>query len=302
MPAADMSDLNDVSDGSGLWSAPTTLRALIGAQLRRLREAQGVSREEAAFLIRGSNSKISRMEAGRTGFKARDVADLLTLYGVTDDGARASLLALVEQANAPSWWQEYREAIPDWFEPFLGLEQDACLIRAYEVQLVPGLLQTEDYARAVITQGAESAGSHSVEQRVALRMRRQRVLTRDDPARLWVVLDEAALHRRVAGEAIMRAQWEHLTKMSELPHVTIQVLPFTSSACAGGLGPVTILRFPQQQLPDVVYIEQLTTAQYLTKSADVLPHHALMDELGLAALPPERTAGLLRELAAAKTG
>ncbi|GAB2945042.1 helix-turn-helix domain-containing protein [Nonomuraea fastidiosa] len=295
MPAADMSDLSDVTDGTGLWSAPTTLRALVGAQLRRLREARGVSREEAAFLLRGSTSKISRMEAGRTSFKVRDVADLLTLYGVTDEGARASLLALVEQANAPSWWQEYREAIPDWFEPYLGLEQDAYLIRAFEVQLVPGLLQTEAYARAVIAQGATGS---VLEQRVAVRMRRQSVLTGDDPAKLWVVLDEAALHRRVADEATMRAQWEHLARMSELPHVTIQVLPFTSSEIAGGIGPVTILRFPQQQLPDVVYIEQLTTAQYVTKSADVLPHHALMDELGLAALPPDETAGLLRDLAA----
>jgi transcriptional regulator with XRE-family HTH domain len=273
---------------------------VIGAQLRHLREARQISREEAGYAIRGSHSKISRMEAGRTSYKLRDVADLLTLYGVNEEAERASLLALVDQANAPSWWQEYRDVIPDWFEAYLGLEQDTSLIRGYEVQLVPGLLQTEDYARAVISQGSKGASADQIERRLAVRMRRQQLITRSNSRRLWVVMDEAALHRRVADDAVMEAQWEHLAQMAELPQVAVQVLPFTSGGNVGGVGPFTILRFPQQDLHDVVYIEHLASAQYLTKSADVLPYQALVDELGLAALPASATAAMARQLVGAR--
>ncbi|MFC5834778.1 helix-turn-helix domain-containing protein [Nonomuraea insulae] len=295
MPATD-DDRSDVNPGAPVWSGSTAIRILIGAQLRRHREARGIDRERAGYVIRASPSKISRMEAGRTSFKARDVADLLTLYGISDEADRSGLLTMVEQANAPSWWQEYRDVIPDWFEPYLGLEQDTSLIRAYEIQLVPGLLQTEDYARAVISQGLPGASRTQVERRVAVRMRRRHLLTQPGAHRLWVVMDEAALHRRVADEAVMDAQWEHLAQMAQRPYVSVQVLPFTSGGNVGGIGPVTILRFPQQELCDVVYVEQLTTAQYLTKSADVLPYHALMDQLSVAALPASATAALVRGL------
>lgn len=299
MPATGKGDLSDVVDGASVESGPTAIRILIGAQLRRHREACGIDRERAGYVIRASPSKISRMEAGRTSFKARDVADLLTLYGVSDEAERSGLLAMVEQANAPSWWQENRDVIPDWFEPYLGLEQDTSLIRAYEVQLVPGLLQTEDYARAVISQGLRDVSSDQIERRVAVRMRRQRLLVQPSSHRLWVVMDEAVLHRRVADDAVMRAQWEHLVQMADQPHVSVQVLPFTSGGHVGGVGPFTILRFPQQELHDVIYVEHLTTAQYLTKGADVLPYHALMDELSLAALPATATAAMMRQLIAA---
>ncbi|MEV0381272.1 helix-turn-helix transcriptional regulator [Nonomuraea sp. NPDC050643] len=296
MPTSGMGDLADLSKDAPPWPGPTIIRVLIGAQLRRFREARQISRDDAGYAIRASPSKISRLEAGRTGFKLRDVADLLTLYGVSDDAERASLLALVEQANAPSWWHEYRDVIPDWFEPYLGLEQDSSLIRAYEVQLVPGLLQTEDYARAAIGHRHRDASPDEIERRVAVRMRRRHLLTRPGAHRLWVVIDEAVLHRRVADDAVMRDQWEHLARQAELPHVTVQVLPFTSGGNVGGVGPITILRFPQQELPDVVYVEHLATAQYLTKSSEVLPYHALMDELGLAALPASATAAMVRRL------
>ncbi|WP_342779294.1 helix-turn-helix transcriptional regulator [Nonomuraea turkmeniaca] len=285
--------MTEMFDSDSLQSGPTALRLLIGAQLRRLRESCGITREEAGYAIRGSHSKISRMESGRTGFKKRDVADLLTLYGVTDDAERASLLALVHQANAPSWWHDYRDAIPDWFEPYLGLEHDAALIRTHEVQFVPGLLQTRDYARAVIAQGHEQDSPEQVERRVALRMRRQEILTPPTPRKLWAVMDEGALRRRVGSEATMRAQLEHLARVAEQPHITLQVFPFASGSAIGGVGPVTMLRFAQAQLNDVVYLEHLTGAQYLTKESDVRHYRHLLDELGVLAPPPAETPALL---------
>ncbi|WP_327587385.1 helix-turn-helix domain-containing protein [Nonomuraea sp. NBC_00507] len=288
--------MTEIFDSDSLQSGPTALRLLIGAQLRRLRESSGITREDAGYAIRGSHSKISRMESGRTSFKRRDVADLLTLYGVSDDAERASLLALVAQANAPSWWSDYRDVIPDWFEPYLGLEHDAALIRTHEVQFVPGLLQTEDYARAVIAQGHEHDSPQQIERRVALRMRRQEILNPPTPRKLWVVLDEGALRRRVGGEAIMRAQLEHLARMAGQPHITLQIVPFASGSTIGGVGPVTMLRFTQQGLNDVVYLEHLTGAQYLTKESDVRHYRRLLDELGVHASPPAGTPALLDQI------
>ncbi|WP_336245515.1 helix-turn-helix domain-containing protein [Nonomuraea sp. SYSU D8015] len=289
-------ELPDIPDSDSLQSGPTALRILVGAQLRRFREASGISREDAGYAIRGSHSKISRMESGRTSFKTRDVADLLTLYGVTDDAERASVLALVEQANAPSWWQDYRDVIPDWFAPYLGLEHDAALIRTYEVQFVPGLLQTEDYARAVITQGHGDESAERIERRVQVRMRRQEILAPPSPRKLWAVMDEGALRRTVGGQEVMRAQLEHLVRMAEQPHVTLQVFPFDSGTAIGGIGPVTLLRFSQEELSDVVYLEHLTGAQFLTKEGDVRHYRHLLNELGVHAPPPAETPALLRRL------
>jgi transcriptional regulator with XRE-family HTH domain len=269
---------------------------LVGAQLRRLREARGITREDAGYAIRGSGSKISRMEGGRTSFKPRDIADLLTLYGVAEVAERQALLVLAEQANAPGWWQDYRDAIPDWFVAYLGQEQDAALIRTCEVQLVPGLLQTEEYARAVIAQGHKGDSERQIERRVAVRLRRQRILAPPSSRKLWVVMDEAVLHRRVGSPEIMRAQLEHLGRMAESPHITVQVVPFDSGSTAGGVGPITILRFAQAELQDVVYLEQLTSAQYLTKGTDVLPYQRLMDELGVSAAPSTDTPAILRQV------
>ncbi|HEX4816446.1 MAG TPA: helix-turn-helix transcriptional regulator [Nonomuraea sp.] len=293
-----MTEIPGISDSDSLQSGPTALRILIGAQLRRLREACGISRDDAGYAIRGSGSKISRMEAGRTSFKTRDVADLLSLYGVTDDAERAGVLAMVEQANAPSWWQEFREVIPDWFEPYLGLEHDAALIRTYELQFVPGLLQTADYARAVIEQGNDGEPADRVERRVRLRLRRQEILAPPTPRKFWAVVDEGALRRRVGSAEIMRAQLDHLIVLAGQPHITLQVFPFASGTPIGGIGPVTLLRFTQDELPDVVYLEHLTGAQYLTKAGDVRHYRHLLDELGVHAPPPRETPAFLRRLIA----
>jgi hypothetical protein len=159
---------------------PMAVRMLLGARLRKLRESAMVSREEAGYAIRGSESKISRMELGRTGFKLRDVSDLLDLYRVSED-ERATLLAMAGHAHTPGWWHAYSEVIPAWFAPYLGLEQAAEIIRTYEVQFIPGLLQTLDYARAVLWIGAGETGELDTDQQVSVRIRRQQILRR--PAR-----------------------------------------------------------------------------------------------------------------------
>ncbi len=284
----------------GSAGGPTVLRILLGAQLRKLREAKGVSREEAGWEIRASESKISRMELGRVGFKERDVADLLTLYGVDDLDERTALLALARQANSPGWWHRYSDVLPSWFQSYLGLEAAASLIRTYEIQFVPGLLQTAEYARAVVILGHHLAPPEEVERRVGLRMARQPMLNRPDGPQLWAVVDEAALRRPIGGYKVMRAQLESLIDATRLPDVRLQVIPFHAGGHAAAGGAFTILRFPEEDLPDVVYVEQLTSSLYLDKREDVDHYAAAMERLCLKAEPPSQTAeildSILREL------
>jgi hypothetical protein len=283
-------------EGSGSSSGPTALRILLGAHLRRLREAQGVSREDAGWEIRASESKISRMELGRVGFKERDVADLLTLYGVDDEDERNRLLTLARQANSPGWWHRYGDVLPSWFQSYLGLEASAALIRTYEVQFVPGLLQIEGYARAVVRLGHGRARPEEIDRRVALRMQRQAILDRPGPAQLWAVVDEAVLRRPIGGTEEMRAQLEALLEATSRPNVRLQIVPFDAGGHSAAGGAFTILRFPDQELPDVVYIEQLTSALYLDKRDDVEHYLTAMERLCVEADPPGRTADTLRSL------
>jgi hypothetical protein len=267
---------------------------LLGAQLRRLREAAGISREAAGWEIRASESKISRMELGRVSFKERDVADLLTRYGLADGEQREELLRLARQANSAGWWHTYGDLLPSWFQSYLGLEAAASLIRTYEVQFVPGLLQTADYARAVVRLGYGAARQSEVDRRVALRMARQRqLLTAPRPPRLWAVLDEAVVRRPIGGQQVLRDQVSALVEAARLPHVRLQLVPFRAGGHAGAGGAFTLLRFSDPDLPDVVYIEQLTSALYLDRRED-LDHYALaMEQLSAQAAPPDRTPELL---------
>jgi Domain of unknown function (DUF5753)/Helix-turn-helix domain len=280
----------------GASGGPTVLRMLLGAHLRRLREAQGVTREDAGWEIRSSESKISRMELGRVGFKERDVADLLTLYGLDDDEERTRLLALARDANNPGWWHRFGDVLPNWFQSYLGLEAAAALIRTYEVQFVPGLLQTKEYARAVVLLGHGRAKADEIDRRVELRMARQQVLTRPDAPKLWVVVDEAALRRPIGGIDIMRSQVDALLEANTLPNVRLQVIPFNAGGHAAAGGAFTILRFPDQDLPDVVYIEQLTRALYLDKRDDVDLYAEAMERLCVEARPPTDTSKVLEEI------
>lgn len=267
---------------------PTVLRIVLGAQLRRLREAKQITCEEAGAAIRASHSKISRMELGRVRFRQRDVADLLCLYGVHDDTERASLLSLAVRANDPGWWHSYSDILPSWFEVYIGLEEAASRIRSYEVQFVHGLFQTEDYARAVTLLGYPDAPGHEVERRVGLRMRRQSLLTGDDPPLFWAVVDEAALRRPLGGRVVMRQQLRRLLEIVELPNVTLQVVPFDLGGHAAAGGPFTILRFAEPDLPDVVYMEQLTSSLYLDKREDVDGYLAVMERLCIDAEPASK--------------
>ncbi|WFE54514.1 helix-turn-helix transcriptional regulator [Micromonospora sp. WMMD1155] len=280
----------------GPTTGPTVLRMLLGAQLRRLRETSGVTREGAGWEIRSSESKISRMELGRVGFKERDVSDLLTLYGVTEEHEREALLKLARDANSPGWWHRYGDVLPTWFQSYLGLEAAAALIRSYEVQFVPGLLQTGDYARAVVLLGHGAAGAAEIDRRVALRMQRQQLLHRDNPPQLWAVVDEAALRRPIGGPAVMRGQLTALIEATKSPNIRLQVIPFAAGGHAAAGGAFTILRFGDQELPDIVYIEQLTSALYLDKRDDLDYYAVAMERLCVEAEPPERTPDILRRL------
>ncbi|MEV4544482.1 helix-turn-helix domain-containing protein [Micromonospora echinaurantiaca] len=285
-----------VSAEGGPATGPTVLRMLLGAQLRRLREASGVTREGAGWEIRASESKISRMELGRVGFKERDVADLLTLYGVTAAEEREPLLKLARDANSPGWWHRYGDVLPSWFQSYLGLEAAAALIRTYEVQFVPGLLQTPAYARAVVLLGHPRADAAEVDRRVDLRIRRQQLLRRPRPPQLWAVVDEAALRRPIGGPAVMREQLTALIEATSAPNIRLQVVPFTAGGHAAAGGAFSILRFGDQDLPDIVYIEQLTSALYLDKRDDLDYYAVAMERLCVEAEPPERTPELLARI------
>jgi hypothetical protein len=276
---------------------PIVLRILLGAQLRRFREAANVTPERASATIRGSRSKISRMETGQVGFKIRDITDLLTLYGVTDEQARSRFLRLAQQSGEPDWWAKYGDVLPDWFEPYLGMESAATTIRSFDTQFVHGLFQTADYARAVTRLSHQADSPGEIEDRVALRLKRQDLFTRQDAPRIWSVMDESVLRRPVAGPSVMRAQFHRLIDVARTPRVTVQVVPFARSGHAGESGTFSILRFGERDLPDVVYIEHLTSAIYLEQRPDVEHYLGVMDRLSGQALTPAATRQLIEQAA-----
>ncbi|AZS73363.1 transcriptional regulator [Streptomyces lydicus] len=277
-------------------SGSVVRRILLGSQLRRLRESRGITREAAGYSIRASESKISRMELGRVSFKARDVEDLLTLYGVGDAQEREALLSLAREANVAGWWHSYSDVLPGWFQTYVGLEGATSLLRVYEVQFVHGLLQTESYAQAVVRRGMPDAGPAEIERRVALRMERQKLLVAERSAQFHCVLDEAALRRPYGERAVMREQLKHLIEVSERPNVRLQVMPFSLGGHAGESGAFTMLGFQESGLPDVVYLEQLTSALYVDKPEEVAQYARVMGRLQEEGPNPAETRDLLRGL------
>jgi hypothetical protein len=274
---------------------PTALRMMLGNHLRRLRERAGVSRSEAGWAIRASESKISRLELGRVGFKERDVADLLTLYGVGEARERERLLDLAREANDPGWWHRYGDVTPDWFDAYLGLESTAELIRTYEIQFVPGLLQTADYARAVSRLGP-ARSDEEVERVVALRTRRQAVLDREPPLKLWAVIEESVLHHPLGGREVLRNQLTALQEAVTHPNITLQIVPLDGPGHAATGGAFSLLRFPQRDLPDIVYLEHLTSALYLDKRDDLEAYSQAFDLLASSAPSPQQTQEQLAHL------
>lgn len=267
---------------------PTVLRILLGIQLRRLRESRGVSAQQAAKVIRGSESKISRMELGRNAIREIDVLDLLTYYGV---GAveREQLLNLAEQANRPGWWHRYNDILPDWFQSYVGMEEAAISIRIYEPQFVPGLLQTQPYTAAFLAAGDIPIGE--AERHVILRKERQRRFT-EGRLKLWVIVEETALRRPIGSKEVLRDQLRRLLTLSTRPNLTLQIIPAGTGDHAVPSG-FSILRFADPDLPDVVYLEHLTSAIYFDKKADVDRYLMNMERLGIMSPKPSQTPRIL---------
>ncbi|MFA1539950.1 helix-turn-helix domain-containing protein [Actinomadura monticuli] len=275
---------------------PLVPRMLLGRRLRELRERAGLSRRDAGLIVHGSESKIARLEQGRAGGRPREVARLLARYGADGD-EQTTLLALAEQTTARAWWHGDGDIVPRWARPYLSAEQSARLVRTFEAQFVPGLLQTEDYARAMIRRVAPE---EEVERRVELRLRRQRVLRRRPrPLNLWVVLDEQALWRPIGGAATMRGQLRHIAELCARPNVTVQIAPFGICGRVAGDAPLTLVRFPQQGLPDMVYLERADGAAYPARRAEIERHWHVFNTLVTEAAPPEHTQRILTRLLAA---
>jgi transcriptional regulator with XRE-family HTH domain len=275
----------------------TARRIVLGTQLRRLREAAGISRSDAGYVIRASDSKVSRLELGRVAFKERDVADLLTMYGISDADEREQFLEMVRVANEPGWWRRYTDVIPSWFQDFVGLEESASRIHTYQLQFVPGLLQTEAYVRAVLTRGRPDYAPPDTERRINLRMQRQRLITGPNPPRLWAVLDESVLHRPIGGRRVLKEQLQFLLEQSKQPHVTIQIVPNQLSGYAAE-GPFQLLRFAEPELPDVVYIEHLGGAVMLDGIEEIEIFSRALDRLTVDAETPDRSRQMLAKVIA----
>jgi hypothetical protein len=290
---ADVMPRDESDRGSG--AGPTVRRIILGTHLRRLREKAGISRADAGYSIRGSESKISRLELGRVGFKERDVADLLTLYGVTEQVEREHILLMAKQSNERGWWHRYTDLIAPWFQDYVGLEEAASRIQTYELQFVPGLMQTESYAQAVASRGRPEQINDEVRRRVELRLQRQRVLHNPGAPKLWAVIDESVLHRPIGGRRVLREQLEHLLELTTLSHISLQIVPYSLSGYAAE-GAFTMLRFAAPELPNVVYLEHLTNAIYLDRLEEIEVYSRVFDRLMVDAETPDRSRQMLAKI------
>jgi len=270
---------------------PTVLRILLGTQLRRLRESRGISAQAAAKAIRGSDSKISRIELGRNAIREIDVLDLLTFYGVGPE-EREQLLNLAEQANRPGWWHRFNDILPDWFQSYVGMEEAATSIRAYEPQVIPGLLQTPQYTAAVLAVCDIPLGE--AERHVILRKERQRRFA-EGRLRLWAIIEETALRRPVGSQEILRDQLRYLHGLTGRRNLTLQIIRDGMGGHAVPSG-FSILRFADADLPDVAYLEHLTSALYFDKKSDVDRYMLAMERLSIISAKPDETPGILTEI------
>jgi transcriptional regulator with XRE-family HTH domain len=271
-------------------------QVVLGRRLQELREAAGLKREEAALVLRVAPATVRRMEMAEVALKIPYVQVLLTTYGVTDDESDV-FVALAEEANEPGWWQRYHDVLPDWFSMHVSLEGAARLIRSYEPHFVPGLLQTEEYARAVLEAGTVGqTGPEAIDRHVALRMKRQALLTRENPPHLWVIMDETALLRPVSTRAeVMREQMDRLLEWIELDHVTLQVAEFAAGPHPGTYTSFALFRFAERELPDIVYSEYVTGALYLDAREEVALHLEVLDHMSAHAASAQRTKEVLQE-------
>ncbi|MBD0843705.1 helix-turn-helix domain-containing protein [Streptomyces sp. TRM68416] len=276
--------------------APTVGQVVLGKRLQELREAAGLGRDEAARVLRVASATVRRMEMAEVALKIPYVQVLLETYGVAEDEA-AAFVSLAEEANQPGWWQRFHDVLPDWFSMYVSLEGAARIIRSYEPHFVPGLLQTEDYARAVLEAGTiGQTGPETIERHVSLRMERQRLLESPDRPHLWVIMDETVLRRPVSVRgSVMREQLDKLLEFAERDRVTLQIAEFTVGPHPGTYAPFTLFRFAEPELPDMVFTEYLTGALYLDSRTEVAAHLEVLDHMSTAAASAERTQKLLRE-------
>ena len=274
-------------------SAATVRLLVLGRRLRDLRQGAGKSLEDAAAALSVSVLAIRRIEQGQVKWKLPYIKVLLEEYGVAGEEARI-FLAMVAEANQPGWWYRYRDALPDRFRAFVTLEEEASLIRAYEPHYVPGLMQTEDYARTVLRAGLRD--NDEIERRVALRMQRQRTLLRPGGTELWVVIDETVLRRPVVPPEVMRAQADRLIELAALPNVTLQMVPFGLFIHEAMYGPFYVFRFPFPELQDIAYTENVSGSGYVDQHDDVAAFVEALDRISAQVPPPQRTEALLTEI------
>ncbi|MDB1088072.1 helix-turn-helix transcriptional regulator [Streptomyces sp. ACA25] len=275
--------------------SPTARRRRLGSELRNFRKEAGKTLDDAADVLECHRSRISRLETGHLPIKRRDVEDLLDLYGVTEDGIRATLSAMARRSNQQNWWEEY--GLDPTYENLLGLESEATYIRSFETVLVPGLLQTDDYTKAVIRANPAMVSEDSVDKLLRVRAERKTILTRkESPVRFWAIVGEAALRTPVGGSGVMTAQIEHLAKMTEQPNITLQVLPYRSGAHAGLSGPFVIFAFPMPGDREIIFLENLTSSLYLEKPSTVEEYTLVFDVLRSSALNPGDSLDLVNEI------
>ncbi|SEE15435.1 helix-turn-helix transcriptional regulator [Streptomyces sp. Ag109_O5-10] len=276
-------------------AAPTVGQVVLGKRLQELREAAGLGRDEAARVLRVAQATVRRMEMAEVALKIPYIQVLLDTYGVAEE-EQAAFIRLAEEANQPGWWQRFHDVLPDWFSLYVSLEGAARVVRSYEPHFLPGLLQTEAYARAVMESGTIGhSDPTAVERHVALRMTRQRLLEQDDPPHLWVIMDETVL-RRPAGDAeVMRDQVDKLLAYVERDRITLQLAEFASGPHPGTYAPFTLFRFAEPELPDMVFTEYLTGALYLDSRDEVGAHLEVLDHMTARAASAQRTEELLRE-------
>lgn len=284
-----------MSDNRSGGSAPTVLRIVLGKRLRTLREQAGVSFEDAARAIEVTPLTVRRIEKAEVGLRIPYVRELLVTYGVPaqeiDD-----FLELAREANQPGWWYKYRDVLPEWFKAYVSLESEATVIRLYEPHYVPGLLQTHDYAAALLRVGFPNESKEDIDRRVSLRLKRQDLLAKSDAPAVWAILDETVLRRPVGGTEVMRAQIDRMLQSLEQPKVRIQIMPLAVGAHPGAFGPFHHFRFGFSELPDVVYSENLTGAVYVDRPEDVVSYLEVLDRMSVQAEPVARTRDILVEL------
>ncbi|MEU5341378.1 helix-turn-helix transcriptional regulator [Streptomyces sp. NPDC020766] len=284
-----------MSDNRSGGSAPTVLRMVLGKRLRHLRERAGVSFEDAARAIEVTPLTVRRIEKAEVGLRIPYVRELLHTYGVPESEVD-DFLSMAREANQPGWWYKYRDVLPDWFSAYVSLESEASVIRLYEPHYVPGLLQTHDYAAALMHIGFPNETKEDIDRRVALRLKRQDLLAKSEAPAVWAVLDETVLRRPVGGAEVMRAQIDRLNEVLDMPKVRIQILRYSVGAHPGAFGPFHYFRFGFSELPDIVYTESLVGSVYVDQPADVVTYLEVMDRMSVQAEPVARTRAILAEL------